>query len=63
MIHGRRNLLLAAVALASLYAAPALTAGRGRAAEPPVAAADLATPKYGTWGFDTSGAAAVKCEV
>ena len=55
MIHGRRNLLLAAVALASLYAAPALTAGRGRAAEPPVAAADLATPKYGTWGFDTSG--------
>jgi putative endopeptidase len=66
----RRNILLAAVAVAALGVTPALgaplaakethkTTQRNAAsmasAEAPVPAADLANPKYGTWGFDTSG--------
>nr|MEA2796958.1 putative endopeptidase [Phenylobacterium sp.] len=55
----RRNILLAAAAVAALGVTPALGAPKGAtgplAAEAPVAAADLASPKYGTWGFDTSG--------
>ncbi len=57
----RRNILLAA-AVAALGATSAMSAtethktsvlkGTGEA---PVAAADLASPKYGTWGFDVSG--------
>jgi putative endopeptidase len=59
-----RNVLLGACALAalsaSLAAAPALSAAKGKAAallanDTPVAAADLASPKYGTWGFDETG--------
>jgi putative endopeptidase len=64
MIPARRNILLAAAAVAALGVTPALgapkahkgaTAATPPAAEAPVAAADLASPKYGTWGFDTSG--------
>jgi putative endopeptidase len=55
----RRNILLAAAAVAALGVTPALGAPKAAAgplaAEAPVAAADLASPKYGTWGFDTSG--------
>ena len=65
----RRNILLAAVAAAALSVSPALSATQAvkathkttqrdaatMSAEAPVPAADLATPKYGTWGFDTSG--------
>jgi len=61
----RRNILLAAAAVAALGAAPALSAPKAkatkaaatapRAVEAPVPAADLASPKYGTWGFDMSG--------
>jgi putative endopeptidase len=55
----RRNILLAAAAVAALGVTPALSAPRAggppQAAEAPVAAGDLASPKYGTWGFDTSG--------
>ena len=71
MIAVRRHILLAAVALAALGVTPALSAPQAAkgthrttqraasatmgAAEAPVPAADLASPKYGTWGFDTSG--------
>jgi putative endopeptidase len=63
MIPARRNILLAAAAMAALGVTPALGAPKAPkatgaappAAEAPVAAADLASPKYGTWGFDTSG--------
>jgi putative endopeptidase len=56
----RRNILLTAVAVAALGAAPALgaaakTAKTAAVAEPPVPAADLVSPKYGTWGFDKTG--------
>jgi putative endopeptidase len=60
----RRNVLLGACALAALGASvaagPALSAAKGKAAallanDTPVAAADLASPKYGTWGFDETG--------
>ncbi|MFL5296983.1 MAG: M13 family metallopeptidase [Phenylobacterium sp.] len=56
----RRNILLGACALAALGAAPALAATKAKPApnalyEAPVPAADLASPKYGTWGFDVSG--------
>jgi putative endopeptidase len=59
----RRNVLLGACALAALAAVPALSAPKATHAaaaaalanDPPVAAADLAMPKYGTWGFDTTG--------
>ena len=63
----RRNILLAAAAVAALGAtagaAPALGAGKAHKAAPemmgtpeaPVAVADLASPRYGTWGFDVSG--------
>jgi len=59
----RRNILLACVAVAALGAMPATgapkavkaAAATAPAAEPPVPAADLASPKYGTWGFDASG--------
>ena len=58
----RRHILLAAAALTALGAAPALGAPKaqkagpaGATAEAPVPAADLASPKYGTWGFDLSG--------
>jgi putative endopeptidase len=71
MIPLRRNILLAAVAVAALGVSPALSAPKAAKAtrtttegaapamagtgEAPVAAADVANPKYGTWGFDTSG--------
>jgi putative endopeptidase len=71
MIPLRRNILLAAVAVAALGVSPALGAPKAAkatrtttqaaapamvgAGEAPVAAADVANPKYGTWGFDTSG--------
>jgi putative endopeptidase len=65
MNPARRNILLAAVAVAAVGAAPAWSAPQAQkasrtttqalAAEAPVPAADLANPKYGTWGFDTSG--------
>ena len=71
MIPARRNILLAAVAVAALGAAPALSAPQASkgahrtttqkavampaTGETPPAAADLATPKYGAWGFDVSG--------
>jgi putative endopeptidase len=71
MIPLRRNILLAAVAVAALGVTPALSAPQmtkgtrkttqrvappaAGAAEAPVPAADLASPKYGTWGFDISG--------
>ncbi|HEV7384617.1 MAG TPA: peptidase M13, partial [Phenylobacterium sp.] len=71
MIPLRRNILLAAVAVAALGVGPALSAPKAAKAtrtttqaaapamagmgEAPVAAADVANPKYGTWGFDTSG--------
>jgi putative endopeptidase len=71
MISARRNILLAAVAVAALGVTPALGAPKATtgtntttqrnaaamtgSAEAPVAAADLASPKYGTWGFDLSG--------
>src|SRR3954471_14056784 len=57
MTSVRRNILLACAAACALGAAPAMaaTAKTAAAAEPPVAAADLASPKYGTWGFDVSG--------
>jgi putative endopeptidase len=64
MIQLRRNALLGACALAALAAVPALSAAQPAKPakpdaafvnDPPVAAADLAMPKYGTWGFDTSG--------
>src|SRR6267154_4772040 len=63
MIPARRNILLAAAAVAVLGVTPALGATQAhkaaaptpQAAEAPVAAADLASPKYGAWGFDTSG--------
>jgi putative endopeptidase len=63
MIPARRNILLAAAAVAALGVTPALGATKAhkaaaptpQAAEAPVAAADLASPKYGAWGFDTSG--------
>ncbi|WP_372783980.1 M13 family metallopeptidase [Phenylobacterium sp.] len=57
----RRNILLAAAAVAALGVSPAMGAPKAPkaaaapAAEAPVPAADLASPKYGTWGFDTSG--------
>ena len=59
----RRNILLAAAAVAALGAAPAWSATKAHSAaaamtgtgEAPVPAADLASPKYGTWGFDVSG--------
>ncbi|HEY2358863.1 MAG TPA: M13-type metalloendopeptidase [Phenylobacterium sp.] len=58
----RRHILLAAAALTALGAAPAFGAPKapkagpaGPAAEAAVPAADLASPKYGTWGFDLSG--------
>src|SRR4030088_1194667 len=55
----RRNILLAAAAVAALGVTPARGAPKAaagpQAGEAPVAAADLASPKYGTWGFDTSG--------
>src|SRR5215831_569950 len=59
----RRNVLLGACALAALASASALAATKparpahaaALANDPPVAAADLASPKYGTWGFDKSG--------
>jgi putative endopeptidase len=58
----RRNILLAAAAAAALSAASATGAAAKKplaalapVAEAPVPAADLVTPKYGTWGFDTSG--------
>src|SRR3569623_1573315 len=59
----RRNILLAAVAVTALGAGPTLSAPAKSAkppvtaspAEAPVPAADLASPKYGTWGFDVSG--------
>jgi putative endopeptidase len=71
MIPLRRNILLAAVAVAALGVSPALSAPKAAKAtrtttqaaapamtgtgEAPVPAADTANPKYGTWGFDTSG--------
>jgi putative endopeptidase len=64
MIPARRHILLAAAAAAALSVTPALGASKAHkaaavsappAAEAPVAAADLASPKYGAWGFDTSG--------
>jgi putative endopeptidase len=64
MIPVRRNILLAAAAAAALTALPAVSAPAHKAApitaahgtgEAPVPAADTANPKYGTWGFDTSG--------
>src|SRR5258706_13006531 len=52
----RRNILLAAAAVTALSATSALGAtARKPAAEPPAPAADLVSPKYGAWGFDTSG--------
>jgi len=57
----RRNILLAAAAVCALGAAPALSATKAgpktamASGEAPVPAADLASPKYGTWGFDASG--------
>jgi putative endopeptidase len=69
----RRNILLAAAAVAALGVTPALSAPQKAtgpthkttqrnaaamltgAGEAPVPAADLASPKYGTWGFDVSG--------
>jgi putative endopeptidase len=51
----RRNALLGACALAALAAAPAFAAPAALANDTPVAAADLASPKYGSWGFDTTG--------
>jgi putative endopeptidase len=62
MTSVRRNILLAAAAAAALSAASATGAAAKKplaalapVAEAPVPAADLVTPKYGTWGFDTSG--------
>ncbi|WP_394763952.1 M13 family metallopeptidase [Phenylobacterium sp.] len=66
MIPLRRNILLTAVAVAALGvvelgAAPAWSAAKAHApammgaGEAPVPAAELASPKYGTWGFDVSG--------
>jgi putative endopeptidase len=60
MIPVRRNILLAAAAVAALSVTPALSASAASKApagvsEAPVPAADLASPKYGTWGFDVSG--------
>jgi len=71
MIPARRNILLAAAAVAALGATSALsapTAAKGPmlkttqrnaatmgTGEAPVPAADLASPKYGSWGFDVSG--------
>jgi len=57
----RRNILFAACAIAALGATTALSAAEAHKAilkgtgEAPVAAADLASPKYGAWGFDVSG--------
>src|SRR4051794_13080200 len=58
----RRNILLAAAAAAALSVSPALGAAHKPAhpalsgtGEAPVPAADVANPKYGAWGFDTSG--------
>ena len=57
----RRNILLAAAAVCAFTAAPALGAIKAAdkpamaTSEAPVPAADLASPKYGTWGFDVSG--------
>jgi putative endopeptidase len=59
----RRNVLLGACALASLAAGPSLGAKAAKAPshavamanDPPIAAADLASPKFGAWGFDLSG--------
>jgi putative endopeptidase len=45
----KRNLLLSAAALLALSAGPAV------AADAPGAAPSLASPKYGTWGYDLSG--------
>jgi len=71
MIPARRNILLAAVAVAALGVGPTMaapqaskgphrvTTQKAAAAQPtgetPPSAADLASPKYGTWGFDVSG--------
>jgi putative endopeptidase len=76
MTSVRRNILLAAAAVAALSVSPALSAPQAPDAstthmrtttqktaagalhgtgEAPVPAADLADPKYGTWGFDVSG--------
>ncbi len=59
----RRNILLAAAAVCAMTAAPALSVAKAAhkpaasttRGETPVPAADLASPKYGTWGFDVSG--------
>jgi len=64
MIPLRRNVLLGACALAALAAGPALSAPKAAHApahaaflanDVPVAPADLAAPKYGSWGFDETG--------
>ncbi len=53
MTLSKRNFLLsAAAACAMLAAAPALAAD---AAVPVPSAAELASPRYGTWGYDISG--------
>ncbi len=58
----RRNFLLAATAVAALCAAPALSVAKSHKApaltgtgEAPVPTEDLASLRYGTWGFDVSG--------
>ena len=70
MTSVRRNILLTACAVLALGAtsapstaktpakpapAKAATAGAAPAAEAAEAVADLTSPKYGTWGYDTSG--------
>jgi len=62
MIPVRRNILLAAAAIAALSvggvgasSAIGAVAAKTAGAEPPVPAADLVSPKYGTWGFDKTG--------
>ena len=51
MISHTRKILLSAGAACAL----ALAAGAAWSAEAPGAAVSLASPKYGTWGFDLSG--------
>jgi putative endopeptidase len=62
MTSVRRNFLLTAAALAALSvggvgatSAVGADAAKTAGVEPPVPAADLVSPKYGTWGFDKSG--------
>ncbi|MGZ6020290.1 MAG: peptidase M13, partial [Phenylobacterium sp.] len=71
MTPARRNILLAAAALAALSAGmgagaalsapdthktgPHRVTTQRTTSEAPVPAADLASPKYGNWGFDISG--------